>query len=185
MKRERKKQEQKNEQSVVAATSSLEMAAIQGKGKNCFLNQKRLKIHCRASICTQQVNLARLQSHKSHHEQRSKITCSPKFEVNRKRINWRSKTLMLPRDTEIRNLHFWGLQWNKGEDGLSSPDKHIHLSQSAEQCHLAQALSHMLWTARVNKESMSIYNKIRTDRRSNFNIEKKMVNLENQNLLVQ
>ena len=30
-------------------------------------------------------------------------------------------------------IGFWGIELNKGEDKLSSPDRHIHLSQSPEQ----------------------------------------------------
>jgi hypothetical protein len=40
---------------------------------------------------------------------------------------------------------------NKGEDELSSLDKHIHPSQSTEQFHQEQALSHMLMTEKPKK----------------------------------
>lgn len=39
-------------------------------------------------------------------------------------------------------LQFLGRESNKGEDELSSPGRHIHLSQSAGQCHQEQALFH-------------------------------------------
>jgi hypothetical protein len=39
------------------------------------------------------------------------------------------------------------MESNKGEDGQSSPGMHIHLSQSIEQYHQEQALSHMMLTA--------------------------------------
>lgn len=40
----------------------------------------------------------------------------------------------------VTELQFWGRESNKGEDELSSPGRHIHLSQSAGQCHQEQAL---------------------------------------------
>lgn len=39
-------------------------------------------------------------------------------------------------------LQFLGRESNKGEDELSSPGRHIHLSRSAGQCHQEQALFH-------------------------------------------
>lgn len=39
------------------------------------------------------------------------------------------------------------MESNKGEDELSSPGKHIHLSLLVEQFHQEQALSHMPMTA--------------------------------------
>ena len=45
-------------------------------------------------------------------------------------------------------LQFWEMESNKVEDELSSPDMHIHLSQSTELYHQEQALSHRLMTAK-------------------------------------
>jgi len=45
---------------------------------------------------------------------------------------------------------FWGKESNRGVDEQSSPDKHIHPSQSIEQFHQVLVLSRMLMTARTN-----------------------------------
>lgn len=43
------------------------------------------------------------------------------------------------------------MESNKGEDELSSPGRHIHLSQLVEQFHQERALSHIPMTAYKEK----------------------------------
>lgn len=53
------------------------------------------------------------------------------------------------------------MEWNKGEGVQSSPDTHIHPSQSAAQFHLGPVLFHKLQTAfrytKINKKQQKGY----------------------------
>jgi len=55
-----------------------------------------------------------------------------------------------PKSSDQTTLPFWGTELNRGEDEQSSPDKHIHPSQSIEQFHQVLVLSRKLMTAKTN-----------------------------------